>query len=775
MTAILESMGAWAFGTLAFPLLLWTIAAGVLVLVVVFLVPARFARIRSDLLVAAILALPLALAMPPTLEIQRPVETTELSTPAPLSAEASVIVVDPVGESTATSAPASQSAVSSGATGSPLGAASVVVLVWLLGTGYLFVRLAWGWVVIERIRRRSEPIEGMKGSVPVCQSPEVQIPFATGLLRPVIIVPATHGSIAKGLDLVVKHELAHIAAGDIWVLRLSLVLRAVFWPHPLVWLLMNRSSTYREQACDAVATRGQSKEEYATLLRMYASRKALLGPSMAGSSIRCRLRMLAGETNAYQMGRRLRSLIPAVVLLLGVVSGCRIVDMRPSDDIAVIFRGDVSESQMRATVWDLGLEGDQVDWGALRPVRVDLRLPEPPSSADINLLYADTRVRNISVPRYAACFGPSAAGGDRMWFYLTVQFDPQTQGDEARRVVNQYLGGEACDTTKRPNEVVLSGVPRSDRAAVIESLTANPLVASVDGMLTQSTQIDQAADPAEGPYRKAGAGNFSFEVPSSWDLISSKLTAGLEGQQIVGFMIGAEEGDIAVQIETWDARITPVYLAPEWGGGKYLDTISRAREITSIAEILSDPSAKPTGAVVSTSGGRTFQARYGASGNKRYVILAGGDSDAHTIFHLGRVERSIQFEPTPDGLIAESIEASLLSLNFFYELVSENDTAAAPNKETLELARANAALAHRRAEEVLGSPISRMFRPQVSSGDRSVDELRFLGYQAGKFATGYADAFANRTQDVEHYLDIKAQLAIWDQMVKKYAERWLTE
>lgn len=772
MTAILESIGAWAFGTIAFPLLLWTIAAGVLVLMVVFLVPARFARIRSDLLVAAILALPLALAMPPTLEIQRPAETTEVSTPAAVSTQASAIVVAPVGESTATSAPASPTLISDVATGSPLDATSVLVLVWLLGTAFLLLRLVWGWTVIERIRRRSEPIEGINGSVPVRQSSEVQIPFATGLLRPVIIVPAAHGLSANGLDLVIKHELAHIAAGDIWALRLSLVVRAVFWPHPLVWLLMNRSSTYREQACDAVATRGQSKEEYATLLRMYASRKALLGPSMAGSSIHARLSMLARDADAGQLGRRLRFLIPAVVLSLAVVSGCRIVDMRPSDDIAVIFRGDVSESHMRRAVGDLELEEGQVDWGRLRPVRVDLRLPEPPSSADINLLYADSRVRNISVPRSAPCFGPSEADGDRMWFYLTVQFDPQTQGDEARRVVNQYLGGEACHTTKRPNEVVLSGVPRSDRAAVIESLMANPLVASVDGVVSR---INQAPDPAEAPYRKAGAGNFSFQFPTSWNLISSKLTAGLGGQQVLGFMLEAEDGDVAVQIETWDARTTPVYLAPEWGSGQFLDTISRAREMTGIQEILSDPAAKPVGAVVVTSGGRTYQVRYGSSRNKRYVFLAGGASGTHTFLDLGRVERSIRFEPTPDGLIAESIEASLLSLNLFYELVSENDTAAAPNKETLELARANAALAHRRAEEVLGSPISRMFRPQVSSGDRSVDELRFLGYQAGKFATDYADAFANRTQDVEHYLDIKAQLAIWDQMVKKYAERWLTE
>jgi len=53
--------------------------------------------------------------------------------------------------------------------------------------------------------------------------------------------------------------------------------------------------------------------------------------------------------------------------------------------------------------------------------------------------------------------------------------------------------------------------------------------------------------------------------------------------------------------------------------------------------------------------------------------------------------------------------------------------------------------------------------------------MYLLGYQAGRFATDYADAFEHREADVEHYLDIKSQLAIWDQRAKAFRGTWLRD
>ena len=66
---------------------------------------------------------------------------------------------------------------------------------------------------------------------------QVQTPISWGLVRPVIMVAmATVTSVAP--DDVLQHELAHIARWDWGTLTLARVLSALYWFHPLAWMVL---------------------------------------------------------------------------------------------------------------------------------------------------------------------------------------------------------------------------------------------------------------------------------------------------------------------------------------------------------------------------------------------------------------------------------------------------------------------------------------------------------------------------------------------------------
>ncbi|MBI2947950.1 MAG: HEAT repeat domain-containing protein, partial [Verrucomicrobia bacterium] len=83
-------------------------------------------------------------------------------------------------------------------------------------------------------------------------SAQIHTPIAFGLLRPTVMLPA---AVVEKLPLsevrvILAHELAHYQRGDLWVNWLQLLLLAVWWFHPVVWLLNRALRQVREDCCD---------------------------------------------------------------------------------------------------------------------------------------------------------------------------------------------------------------------------------------------------------------------------------------------------------------------------------------------------------------------------------------------------------------------------------------------------------------------------------------------------------------------------------------------
>jgi beta-lactamase regulating signal transducer with metallopeptidase domain len=171
--------------------------------------------------------------------------------------------------------------------------------VWALGVVLCAVRLAWGAVQVERLRRRALAVSdpawlslrdeiarrmGVARHVLLLRDDRYVMPMTWGLREPVILLPADADEwSAAQRATVLTHELAHVRRRDALTQWLGHLAVAVYWFNPLVWLAAHRLREERERACDDVVLRlGSAPTEYAGhLLRIVRSRAAAPDAALA--------------------------------------------------------------------------------------------------------------------------------------------------------------------------------------------------------------------------------------------------------------------------------------------------------------------------------------------------------------------------------------------------------------------------------------------------------------------------------------------------------------
>jgi beta-lactamase regulating signal transducer with metallopeptidase domain/predicted nucleic acid-binding Zn-ribbon protein len=114
-------------------------------------------------------------------------------------------------------------------------------------------------------------------------SPAVGTPMAGGVWRPTIFLPAAARDwSAERRDVVLAHELAHLAGHDPLRHVAARLAVALYWFHPLAWIAARQAAAAREQACDeAVLALGTRPSAYARVLLELAES---LQPAPAGLS-----------------------------------------------------------------------------------------------------------------------------------------------------------------------------------------------------------------------------------------------------------------------------------------------------------------------------------------------------------------------------------------------------------------------------------------------------------------------------------------------------------
>jgi beta-lactamase regulating signal transducer with metallopeptidase domain len=216
---------------------------------------------------------------------------------------------------------------------------------WLLGVTCLSTRTIGGWRLIQRLRRSAlvdapEAVYanfarlgkrlGLTRYVRLCISEHIQGPLAMGIVRSLVILPASAlmALSPEQLEAVLAHELAHVRRADyLWNLIQTMV-ETLFFFHPAVWWLGRRVRQQRELCCDDVAVQSCADPlVYATaLLRLEERRSQQSSLAMAldghrsWSGLRDRIARILGETNCEKGARDLvpvpLAAICAVLLLV---------------------------------------------------------------------------------------------------------------------------------------------------------------------------------------------------------------------------------------------------------------------------------------------------------------------------------------------------------------------------------------------------------------------------------------------------------------------------
>lgn len=165
----------------------------------------------------------------------------------------------------------------------------IFLLVWLIG-----LLSCLGWQVVHYQMKRREllrwSIPVMDGKIlflceqicrqkswitppPLYWCAQITSPMVMGWYRPVLLLPQQNYS-EEEISLLLQHELQHYYHSDIPYKWLLMMVQAVHWFNPFIWLMSRHANSNLEFCCDATVLQHQSiaaREQYSYLLLQAAA------------------------------------------------------------------------------------------------------------------------------------------------------------------------------------------------------------------------------------------------------------------------------------------------------------------------------------------------------------------------------------------------------------------------------------------------------------------------------------------------------------------------
>ncbi|HYJ39758.1 MAG TPA: M56 family metallopeptidase [Steroidobacteraceae bacterium] len=212
---------------------------------------------------------------------------------------------------------------------------------WLAGVFVFALRIAFGLLVIEHLRRRNlialpdalvdrfralQRRLGIRRNVRYAECHSLSVPAVIGFFRPIVLLPmrALTGLTPEQLEAVIAHELGHIKRFDVAVNFFQVIAESLFFFHPAVWWLNKRIRADREDCCDdvAIATCGGTVG-YARALATMESWRDVPSFAMAatGSPVTARVARLLGVSTNKGGGRTAGMVTASLVLATALIAG----------------------------------------------------------------------------------------------------------------------------------------------------------------------------------------------------------------------------------------------------------------------------------------------------------------------------------------------------------------------------------------------------------------------------------------------------------------------
>jgi beta-lactamase regulating signal transducer with metallopeptidase domain len=218
-----------------------------------------------------------------------------------------------------------------------------VAWLWLAGVCVFAMRVVFGVLALEQLRRRSlaelpaSLVErfrslagqlGIRRAIRFCECRLVNVPAVIGLFRPVVLVPvrALTGLSTEQLEAVIAHELGHVRRLDVIANFFQVIAETLFFFHPAVWWLNKRIRADREDCCDDIAVNATGRGVgYAHALATMAGWRdtPALALAVTGSPVAARVARLLGmhrRASGRTAGVFTATLVLAGALMAGAVS-----------------------------------------------------------------------------------------------------------------------------------------------------------------------------------------------------------------------------------------------------------------------------------------------------------------------------------------------------------------------------------------------------------------------------------------------------------------------
>lgn len=215
---------------------------------------------------------------------------------------------------------------------------------------------------LERLKRK------LKIWVPVtlCENSEIASPTLYGWIHPRIFLPESRQGEAADpqVEIVLAHECIHIRERDIlwqWILTGFV---ALYWFHPVSWLLLRFYRERKEICCDEAVLRefGFSRENYANALVTEARKAGRKGagfriPVAAGiaertNSLLSRVEKIMNPMKIHPSSRFITPILCATMLLSGFL--LEQIQAEPEGGITETERSEIKEQseEILAAIWN---------------------------------------------------------------------------------------------------------------------------------------------------------------------------------------------------------------------------------------------------------------------------------------------------------------------------------------------------------------------------------------------------------------------------------------
>jgi len=213
------------------------------------------------------------------------------------------------------------------------------LMVWIFGTLLFSLRILTGLVYVEKIRRESTLLQNrwsdriqeiarqlkINRLISLAESSAIHVPVIIGHLKPIILIPLGMCSSlsVEQLETIFLHEIAHIRRKDYLVNLIQLVVEAVYFFNPFVWIVSGIMKREREHCCDdaVVQLHGNAKAYAHALATLEELRLSKVGLSLSlaenKNQLLNRVKRLMENSVKHYSGRE--RIIPAVLLVIGLI------------------------------------------------------------------------------------------------------------------------------------------------------------------------------------------------------------------------------------------------------------------------------------------------------------------------------------------------------------------------------------------------------------------------------------------------------------------------